>query len=91
MRGTDPNAPRVIDLDLTLYDDLVVERPERGLVLPDPELETSAHVILPAAEIAPDWRHPVSGRRLAELAAPFLGDVGIRVVRLPGVSPGSAV
>jgi 2-amino-4-hydroxy-6-hydroxymethyldihydropteridine diphosphokinase len=83
-RGSDPNEPRVIDLDLTLYDDLVVELPRpgaaAGLVLPDPELLASAHVILPAAEIAGGWRHPLDGRTLEELATPFREDPAIRTV-----------
>ncbi len=79
-RGEDPNAPRVIDLDLSLYGDLVIDSPRTGIVLPDPEILTSAHVVLPLAEIAPGWRHPTAGRQLSELAAPFRDDPEIRVV-----------
>ena len=87
VRTADPNAPRVIDLDLALFGDRVIDSPEIGLVVPDPELLTSAHVILPVAEIAPDIRHPVTGERLEDLGERFRGAAGIRIVgsiELPG-------
>jgi 2-amino-4-hydroxy-6-hydroxymethyldihydropteridine diphosphokinase len=46
-----PNAPRVLDLDLLLYDDLTMEAPE--LTLPHPRMSTRGFVMLPLAEIAP--------------------------------------
>ena len=80
VRGEDPNAPRIIDLDLSLYGDLVIDSPETGLVLPDPDILTCAHVVLPLAEIAAAVRHPVDGRRLDELAVRFRDDPDIRTV-----------
>jgi 2-amino-4-hydroxy-6-hydroxymethyldihydropteridine diphosphokinase len=46
-----PNAPRVIDLDLLLYDDVVMETEE--LTLPHPRMSGRGFVMLPLAEIAP--------------------------------------
>ena len=46
-----PNAPRVIDLDLLLYDDVVIETEE--LTLPHPRMSGRGFVMLPLAEIAP--------------------------------------
>ncbi len=63
---TVPNAPRVIDLDLIDYNGAVEAGPP---VLPHPRLHRRAFVLRPLAEIAPDWRHPVSRRAIAELAA----------------------
>lgn len=66
-RGPHPRwAPRVIDLDLLLYGDAVVETPT--LTVPHPGLAERPFVVLPLAEIAPDWREPVSGRPIAALA-----------------------
>ncbi len=65
---TTPNAPRAIDLDLLDYEG-TVEAPPEGPVLPHPRLHQRAFVLLPLAEIAPEWRHPVSRRRIAELVA----------------------
>lgn len=62
-------APRSMDLDLLLYGDLVLDAP--GLRLPRPDLVRRAYMLGPAAEIAPDLRHPVLGLTLAELWARF--------------------
>jgi len=58
-------APRAMDLDILLYGDLVCERP--GLRLPRPDLVRRAYMLGPAAEIAPDLRHPTLGLTLGEL------------------------
>jgi len=62
------NASRTLDLDLLAYDGAVINDPG-GLVLPHPRLEERAFVLLPLAEVAPDWRHPVSGRTAGEMLA----------------------
>jgi len=62
------NEARLIDLDLLAYGDRVSaagEVPE----IPHPRLAERAFVLLPLAELAPDWRHPVSGQRAADMAA----------------------
>jgi 2-amino-4-hydroxy-6-hydroxymethyldihydropteridine diphosphokinase len=59
-----PNAPRSLDLDLIDYRGRI----ERGAVeLPHPRLERRAFVLEPLAEVAPGWRHPVSGQRVETL------------------------
>jgi 2-amino-4-hydroxy-6-hydroxymethyldihydropteridine diphosphokinase len=61
------NAPRTLDLDLIAYGRQVVDAPD--LVLPHPRAHERRFVMGPLAEIAPAWRHPVSGRTAADLAA----------------------
>jgi 2-amino-4-hydroxy-6-hydroxymethyldihydropteridine diphosphokinase len=59
------NGPRLIDIDLLLYGDRVVDRPE--LVVPHPRMAERGFVLAPAADVASGWRHPVDGRSIAEL------------------------
>ncbi|MCX7595790.1 MAG: 2-amino-4-hydroxy-6-hydroxymethyldihydropteridine diphosphokinase [Fischerella sp.] len=57
--------PRTLDLDLLLYDDLILDTP--NLQIPHPRMRERAFVLIPLAEIAPDWVEPVSGQTIQEL------------------------
>lgn len=59
-----PNAPRTLDLDLIDYGGRIEEGRPR---LPHPRMEERRFVLEPLAEIAPDWKHPVSGTPIVEL------------------------
>ena len=71
--GRDRSGPRfssrTLDLDLLLYDDLVLD--EEGLRLPREEILKNAFVLWPLAEIAPELVHPVVEKTYAELWAGF--------------------
>lgn len=71
------DAPRVIDLDVLLVGDRVVDEP--GARVPHPRMGERAFVLVPLLELAPDLRHPESGRPLAELpsARSSAGEAGV--------------
>lgn len=78
VRGSNKSAPRSIDLDIALFGALVLEDRRNGLVIPDPEILTRAHVALPLADVAPETAHPVTGERLAAIAARLGDDPEVR-------------
>ncbi len=59
------NGPRPIDLDILFYDDLVLDGPK--LSIPHPRMEGRGFVLVPLADLAPDLRHPVSGKTVREM------------------------
>lgn len=62
---TVPGGPRTLDLDLLLYDDMIIREP--GLTVPHPRMGQRAFVLVPLVEIAPWVVDPVSGLSAAEM------------------------
>jgi 2-amino-4-hydroxy-6-hydroxymethyldihydropteridine diphosphokinase len=75
VRG-EPNAPRVLDLDILDYQGEVMNA--ASLVLPHPRLHERRFVLVPIAEIAPDWRHPILWLTAAQLLARLSSDQPIQ-------------
>lgn len=61
------NGPRLIDIDILFYDDLVFESPT--VTIPHPRLHERAFVLMPLMDIAPDLVHPVKKQSIRELIA----------------------
>ena len=61
------NGPRQIDIDIILYGDVV--HATDTLDIPHPRMHERAFVLVPAADIAPNRRHPVRDRTVAEMLA----------------------
>jgi 2-amino-4-hydroxy-6-hydroxymethyldihydropteridine diphosphokinase len=60
-------GPRLIDIDILFYDDLFLE--SESLTTPHPRLHERGFVLVPLVEIAPDFVHPVSKKKIKELLA----------------------
>jgi 2-amino-4-hydroxy-6-hydroxymethyldihydropteridine diphosphokinase len=58
-------GPRLLDLDLLLFGDRIIHT--ETLQVPHPRMNDRAFVLVPLAEIAPDWIEPVSGLAIAQL------------------------
>lgn len=58
-------GPRILDLDLLGYGDLVLDEPD--LTLPHPHLHERLFVLEPLVEVAPEWVHPVLKKAVREL------------------------
>ena len=60
-------GPRIIDVDILFYDDIVMDTPE--LTIPHARMHERAFVLAPLSHIAGDLVHPVSGKTIAEMKA----------------------
>lgn len=65
------NAPRTIDLDISLWNDEAFEYGCKPWKIPDVDIMRFAHVAIPLADLAPDLVHPTANKRLREIAAEF--------------------
>ena len=70
-RRTVPKGPRTIDIDILFYGHAVIDSPQ--LTVPHPAAHERRFVLEPLAELAPDLRHPVLRRTVAEMLAGVRG------------------
>lgn len=66
---TVPNAPRLIDLDLLDYRGEIAAPAPGKATLPHPRMADRAFVLRPLFDLAPQWRHPISGTPIEDLLA----------------------
>ncbi len=69
------NGPRTMDLDILLYNDLMLE--SENLVIPHPEMTRRRFVLQPLNDIAPDAVHPASRRNISAILASLESDESV--------------
>ena len=75
------NAQRTIDLDMSLWNNDVLEFGDKPWTIPDPDISRWAYVAIPLADLAPDYNHPTENKTLSEIAN-SLDKKGIETVEL---------
>lgn len=62
-----PNGPRLIDIDILFYDELILYSP--SLVIPHPRLHERAFVLLPLMDLDPELIHPINKKSIRAMTA----------------------
>jgi 2-amino-4-hydroxy-6-hydroxymethyldihydropteridine diphosphokinase len=73
------NGPRVIDIDIIFYNEVVMHEPH--LTIPHPQLQNRRFVLVPLNEIAPGYVHPVLHKTVTELLAECEDELDVEVFR----------
>jgi 2-amino-4-hydroxy-6-hydroxymethyldihydropteridine diphosphokinase len=71
------DTPRPIDIDILFYGDQLINTPPQ-LIVPHPRLVERAFVLVPLADIAPDFVHPVSKKTIKQLLAEVKGKEDVK-------------
>jgi len=75
VRAGDRFASRPIDLDILLYEGFSGE--VAGTPIPDPDIARRPYLVVPAADVAPEWEYPTPGATLKTIAAPLRDDIEV--------------
>lgn len=77
VRSQDRNAPRTIDIDISLFNRDRFHIGDKEI--PDPDILRFAHVAVPLGELDPGYEHPVTGKTLAEIAKKVGKNIEMRI------------
>ena len=76
-RATDRWGNREIDIDILVYGSQWVSQPD--LQIPHPRLSQRRFALIPMAEIASEWRHPITGQSVTDLLADCLDESSVQL------------
>jgi len=76
-RATERWGNREIDIDILVYGSQCVN--DSRLQIPHPRLADRRFALIPLAEVAPEWRHPTTGKSAAELLAECTDEASVRL------------
>jgi 2-amino-4-hydroxy-6-hydroxymethyldihydropteridine diphosphokinase len=71
---------RIIDLDIVLYDSLIMSK--KSLKIPHPEMQNRKFVLVPLSELGPQVIHPILGMTISELLFAVKDDKRVSLARL---------
>lgn len=77
-RSGDQNAPRSMDIDIILYDNLIIN--QKNLTVPHPRMHLRRFVLVPLSEIEPEYVHPVSGLTVKELLDKCTDKLSVNII-----------
>ena len=69
-------GPRTIDIDILLYNDIIVDKPE--LKIPHPFMQERRFTLIPLAELAPNYMHPTLHKTITQLLADCPDELEVR-------------
>lgn len=69
-------GPRIIDIDILIYDDIIIW--EKELQIPHPEMNNRAFILIPLAEIGNQVRHPVTKKSIKEILLTILDKESVK-------------
>ena len=82
-----PRGPRIIDLDILFYEDAVIREP--GIEIPHPRLSERRFVLVPLAELVPQFMHPVLKLKIRKLLETTQDQSAVRAWHAKEDAPGT--
>ena len=78
-KRTEKNAPRIIDIDILFYNDIILDIP--GLIIPHPEIQNRRFVLVPLNEISSLFIHPLLNKPIESLLSACQDQLEVNIIR----------